>query len=117
MNKLLCMAFALVGILAISSSTSLAHPPGKAQVSHNKKDGILVVSIPHSVKDPNSHYVEHVMATKNGKTVIDAKFNKQSSKGRQDMMGLEFPVKPGDKIVVKAKCNVAGDSVLEYTVR
>ncbi|MCL2334771.1 MAG: hypothetical protein FWC57_01755 [Endomicrobia bacterium] len=98
-----------------AAQTAFAHPPSKIEIT--PKGETLAVTVTHNVKDPTKHYIKEVVVTVNGKEAADKKETRQTHTKTQtasfDIPGL----KSGDKVSVKATCNLYGSKTVEITVQ
>ena len=86
----------------------LAHPPKKVNVKYEKESKLLIISIPHSVKDVTKHYIKSITISVNGNEIKVLEYKSQSSETSHNVE-IELPeLKNGDKVKVKAKCNKMG---------
>ena len=105
------MKKAYIFILALCiSSTAFAHPPKKINVSYNKDIKELDVEIKHPVYDPKTHYTKRVVISKNGKEIISDNFEEQENKSGHKLKYVIRNLEKGDRITVKALCNVYGNT-------
>ena len=94
-------------ILCISS-LAFAHPPSKIEAEYISEKKELNISIMHPVYDPKTHFTKRVIISKNGKEIISENMKEQQSKYGQDLKYVIRSLKRGDKITIKAICNVYG---------
>jgi len=86
----------------------LAHPPKKVNVKYKKESKILIISIPHGVKDVTKHYIKSITISVNGNEIKVLEYKSQTSEASHDVE-IELPeLKNGDKVKVKVKCNKMG---------
>ncbi|MDD3626255.1 MAG: hypothetical protein PHV06_02935 [bacterium] len=109
-------AIILLVLLTVFSISVFAHAPSEIEARFDNDTKILSVLITHSVKDNSKHYTEEVKVELNGKEIIVQKFWYQDDNSKTDLKYKIQIAKPGDKIVIKAKCNISGVKTLTYTV-
>ena len=94
-------------ILCISS-LAFAHPPSKIEAEYISGKEELNINIMHPVYDSKTHFIKKVTISKNGKEIISENMKEQQSKTGQELQYVIRNLEKGDKITVKAVCNVYG---------
>jgi hypothetical protein len=91
-----------------------AHPPKKVTLTY--ADGKLKVVAEHSVSNPAKHYISEIKITVDGKDYKVLTFTSQQTPEQQVVEEAIPDLKAGDKITVKAKCDIFGSKKAEITV-
>ena len=102
-------------VLGSVMTTVSAHSPQSMQVKYSMETKTLAVDITHQVSNLNSHYVNNILVTINGDTVIDEDYTSQPDSN----YALSFEnvsADVDDNIVVLASCNQGGSIMEELTV-
>lgn len=109
--------FFVILISMIFMGTALfAHPPGKPEISYNKKTGDLTIEFSHPVKDASKHFIEKIWVYINGNEVEVIAYEEQTSLEEHRVV-LNMPnLESGTKIKVKASCNIFGKKKGKYKV-
>ena len=107
----------IVLLLLLITTTAMAHPPGEVTAQFDLEKSILSVEVAHNVGGgSNSHYIDEVIISLNGKEVIVQKTTRQIS-DTQTFLYFMPAVEAGDKIGIVAVCNVGGQGNIEITVK
>lgn len=103
---ILLVSFFSVVLLAVTSLR--AHPPSNLELDYKGEEGVLEVTITHSVGNPSGHYIESVLVKRNGDTVKEQEYEDQPERNE---MTYEYQLKAenGDTFEVEAECNRFGD--------
>jgi len=89
-------------------SSAMAHPPKDVELSFNDATKVLMIHVSHAVGNIEKHFIDRVIVKLNKKIVVDQAFDVQDTNEGQSFQ-YEIPqAKLGDKIIVKAACNVFG---------
>jgi len=113
--QLLSVIISLFLIVSLGASTVTAHPPSSIELSYDPAEGVLEVTISHRVGNTSSHYVEKVVVTRNGETVMEKNYSEQE--GRSEFTyRYSVAAQNGDTLSVNAKCNRFGDQTESLTV-
>lgn len=106
----------LIIIMALLPMAIFAHAPKKVILSYDQESGKLNVSVPHPVKNVDSHYIESLAVTVDGESIITLDYTAQSSLESNDVE-IEIPdLKSGSVIEVKAVCNKMGSKKGSLTI-
>ena len=93
---------------------ALSHPAGKVILS--VEGNILQVTAQHNVGNPQTHYIDEITVTLNGKKIITQLFSLQT--GNTQKVSYTIPsLKSGDTITVLAHCNKGGNRIGAITVK
>jgi len=85
-----------------------AHPPKDIAVAYDAGTATLTVTIEHSVKDEEKHYIDEIRILKGGTELAQEKPSRQTDKD-QEIFTVNLPgLKSGDVLTVEAKCNIFG---------
>lgn len=104
----------LVAIICLPFLT-IAHAPKKIEANYNSETGILSLTIPHKVKDVETHYIDAITLTINEEEIVKT-YNKQSSK-ESHIVDIQLEkYSPGTIISISASCNKLGSKKAEITV-
>lgn len=91
-----------------------SHPASKVILS--VEGNILHVTIQHNVGNPQTHYINEITVTLNGKKIITQLFFLQTDNTQK--VSYTIPsLKPGDTITVLAHCNKGGNRKGTITVQ
>ena len=113
--QLLSVIISLFLIVSFGASTVTAHPPSSIELNYDQAERVLEVTISHSVGNRSRHYVERVVVTRNGETVLEKNYSEQE--GRSEFTyRYSLAAKNGDTFSVNAKCNRFGDLTESLTV-
>lgn len=110
-----------VGILGVLFgllvTAGFAHPPKEPTLSYAPETGTLTVGLVHAVSNPDKHYIKRVEIFVNDQSVVDKAYTSQPSEKEWSLTFEVGALKAGDKIKVKATCNVFGSNsaTLELT--
>ena len=98
--------FSLVFITSTNISVK-AHPPESLFIAYVTNTQTLNVTIYHSVEDTNSHYIQSVVASINGTTVLNQGYTSQPD---PIVFSYVYSITAvnGDIIQAVATCNVGG---------
>ena len=98
------------------TSTTIARPPEEVTAEFDLESRILSVKVTHNVgRESDSHYIEEVTITHNGKKNIVQKTSRQLS-DTQTFLYFMPAVKKGDEIEVLAVCSLFGEGTFKFTV-
>ena len=93
---------------------ALSHPAGKVILS--VEGNILQVTAQHNVGNPQTHYIDEITVTLNGKKIITQLFSLQT--GNTQKVSYTIPsLKSGDTITVLAHCNKGGNRKETITIQ
>ncbi len=104
MRKLYALMFAALFLTCIAG----AHPASGIKLSYNNAEGVLRVSVAHSVKDAGSHYLSKITVSINGEEAVLHRLKGQNSDEGLELRYYLPGMKKGDKITVTAVCNKFG---------
>lgn len=127
MKRFYCTTILLTMVL---SATVFAHPPKNAKCSFDAKKNMFTAVIPHDVgKKTEKHYIDEVELTierermdketgkkKTTKQELTLEYKKQTGGDAHYINVPMVNIQPGDKIHLKANCNVFGWRNTEFTV-
>lgn len=100
----------------VSTGLPFTIVPKKVILSYDRESGKLNVSVPHPVKNVDSHYIESLAVTVDGESIITLDYTAQSSLESNDVE-IEIPdLKSGSVIEVKAVCNKMGSKKGSLTI-
>ena len=92
---------------------AFSHPASKVILS--VEGNILQVTVQHNVGNPQTHYINEITVTLNGKKIITQLFSLQTDNTQK--VSYTIPsLKPGDTITVLAHCNKGGNREGTITV-
>lgn len=102
------LVLALVS-LAVLSGGALAHPPSDTTMTYDQNTGDLIVTIPHPVDDPTTHYVKQVTVKQGDTVLIDKSYTSQPDRSsftyRYNLPQLKAS---SGEIRMDAQCNQFG---------
>jgi desulfoferrodoxin (superoxide reductase-like protein) len=93
-----------------------AHPPSRISVDFNPDMTRLTLFIVHPVEYPDSHFIERVIVSVNGKVAVDKRLSKQDDAMAQFLDVELKDLKANDVITIQAFCSVNGSLKREITV-
>ncbi len=97
----------LISIFLIIAS-SYAHTPLDIEASYDKDKGVLKIVIIHPVRDSQRHFVDNIKILHNGNIISDKTFISQTDNNMQSINIKSLNLKPGDEIIIEAKCSIYG---------
>lgn len=98
-------------------STANAHSPKKITLNADSKNHSLKITVAHSVKDSESHFISKVTVLLNGQEIEALTYTKQTSASAEIILLTIDEMKEGDKIEVTAECNKAGKKKASLEVK
>ena len=102
------MLILLMIFTALYTTTLFAHPPKDILITFDKETSTLKVDIIHDVKDPITHHIDKVIVSLNGNAIITQLSTTQTDKNDDKLIYVIPAAVKGDKIEVKAYCNISG---------
>lgn len=102
-------------IVSLFASTITAHPPSRVELNYDQAKTMLEVTISHRVGNPNNHYVESVVVTRNGETVLEKDYSKQKDRS-EFTYRYDLAAENDDTFSVNAQCNRFGNVSGSITV-
>lgn len=104
MKKNIIFLFLLIICLFLPTQ-AFSHPASKVILS--VEGNILHVTVQHNVGNPQTHYINEIIVTLNGKKIITQLFFLQTDNTQK--VSYTIPsLKSGDTITVEASCNRGG---------
>jgi hypothetical protein len=98
----------LLAALFLWGAVAQAHPPKNITVAYDAGTATLIVTIEHSVKDVEKHYIDEIRILKGGAELAQGKPSRQTDT-EQEIFTVNLPgLKSGDILTVDAKCNIFG---------
>lgn len=98
----------IITLLLAVFSNIMAHPPSSMLYSYNAERNMLTLTIRHSVRNPENHYVEKVTVTKDDEEIIVHRFERQEN-SREMMLVYRLPgFEEGTSLTVTAFCSRVG---------
>jgi desulfoferrodoxin (superoxide reductase-like protein) len=97
----------LISILLVAVALN-AHPADKMLLQFDPVEKILTVTIDHSVKNVENHYIGEITVKLNKKEIITQKFDKQDDLNKTTVIYKIIDANPDDTISVISKCNKFG---------
>ncbi|MGM0508299.1 MAG: hypothetical protein ACQERZ_03945 [Fusobacteriota bacterium] len=111
MKKLL-----LVGLVLLSAGI-FAHAPKEIELKVDTKTKELEVKISHGVPNVTKHYVNQLEVFINGEKKIIQNSKTQINSDYQMVKYILPDIKKGDKLEVKADCNIYGSKKKNITIK
>jgi len=112
-KKNIIYLFLLILCLFLSTQ-AFSHPAGKVILS--TEGNILRVTVQHNVSNPQTHYINEITVSLNGKKIITQLFFLQTDNTQK--VSYTIPsLKSGDIITVLTHCNKGGNRVGTITVK
>jgi hypothetical protein len=105
----------LVLIFTLLPETTLAHPPSDMELEYDIGKQTLVVSISHSVSNPDSHYVEKIEIKKNGNLYLTEDYTNQPSTSTFTYT-YDVTASDGDVLEATAYCSLQGSITEQVNV-
>lgn len=109
---LLIVFLVILSLVSISGGVS-AHSPSDMELSYDRENYELTVTVSHSVGNKNTHYIEEVIIEKNGDEYERETYSSQPDNS-EFIYTYSVDASEGDTINVKANCNQGGD--IEKTI-
>jgi len=94
-------------VLLLVPQGAPAHAPSDVQLALDQGNGILSVTITHTVADPSTHYVKRVLITTGGSVIRDTAYTSQPSPQTFTYTYL-LPSGVNGEVQVKAECSILG---------
>uniref|UniRef100_A0A7V0Z6G2 DUF3888 domain-containing protein n=1 Tax=candidate division WOR-3 bacterium TaxID=2052148 RepID=A0A7V0Z6G2_UNCW3 len=85
-----------------------AHPPSDISAEYDTLEQTLKITVDHSVKYTNKHYVNKIEILANSEKKIEQLSRKQSNESSQNYIFKIIDVKMGDTLNITATCNISG---------
>jgi hypothetical protein len=109
------LIFSLI-LLMVLSTTAIAHSPSSMIINYNSEKRELIVSITHTVTNPNSHYIYNIKIEKNNGLYKNFNYTSQPTSSSftynySDIAGIN-----GDVFTVSAYCIQGGQISKSLTV-
>ncbi len=114
-SQLSFILISLFLIVSLFASTITAHPPSGIELNYDQAKMMLEVTISHRVGNPNNHYVESVVVTRNGETVLEKEYSEQKDRSKFTYR-YDLSAENGDTFSVNAQCNRFGNVSGSMTV-
>ncbi len=120
MKKIFALFFIFFTITII-----FAHPPSNIIITYDNANDSINVVVKHNIldskeKDPNTHYINSIDLTINGKAIKTNTFTKQDTVEEQtttfDKLNLNIDNKD-NKITIKATCNLGGSKSSNIVIK
>ena len=87
---------------------SQAHPPSDISAEYDTLEQTLKITVDHSVKYTNKHYVNKIEILANGEKKIEQLSTKQNNEASQNYIFKLIDAKMGDTLNITASCNISG---------
>ena len=118
-HSILCAAMALATIylllLILTSSNVSAHAPSGVELAYDFEKQTLLVTMTHSVADPNTHYIRSVEIKKNSQAISLQNYTNQPTSSPFTYT-YSIPAADGDVVEATATCSIAGSRTGTVTV-
>ncbi|MBP7101881.1 MAG: hypothetical protein KBA86_01400 [Bacteroidales bacterium] len=95
----------------------MAHAPKKVVVSYDAATSTVKVIVTHPVSNVNTHFVQSIVITVDGKEVKTFNETKQENATTETVEVVLSGVKPGMTIEAVAKCNLMGSKKGKIAVK
>lgn len=105
----------LLLILCIYPQTSYADAPQDVKLRYDFAAQTLTVTISHKASFPGMHHIKSVEIKKNAAVISTANYDTQSAESPFTYT-YKVAAAEGDKLEVKATCNLSGNKVATITV-
>lgn len=108
-------------VLAVVGVAAFAHPPKDIVMSYDKATMTMSIMISHDIKqspstDPKKHFVKDLSLKVNGVQALITNYSYgQFPEG--ETLSFKLNLKSGDKVSANARCSLAGEKTVEYTVK
>ncbi|GAB6280520.1 MAG: hypothetical protein STSR0007_05970 [Thermovirga sp.] len=106
-KTILSLAVSLFGMLLVAS-TGLSHPPASLDLDYAADEGVLSISIAHSVGDVATHYIKNIKVSVDGRQTADLHYVSQGDKGGEKILVTIGWFGKGTQISVIAECSRFG---------
>ncbi|MCM8831699.1 MAG: hypothetical protein NC918_05885 [Candidatus Omnitrophica bacterium] len=114
--KLFMNFLAFVGFFLIFIN-AYAHPPFDIYITFDKMTKTISAQIMHKVSNPQTHYINKVEISINGKEIIKHQISRQDNNEEQKVSYLLPDVKDNDIISIEAYCSISGKLKKEIVVK
>ena len=104
---MLILATAVLAVF-LTASAGFSHPPASLDIAYSAEDGILTISIAHSVGNVSTHYIKSVNVTVDGRQAVDLYYVSQGEKSGEKIVVTIGLFEKGSQISVIAECNKFG---------
>jgi hypothetical protein len=115
MMRKMVLFMLLCGVLMMAGQ-ALAHPPSGMEVTFDPTEGVLHVTIAHSVGDPGGHYISEIRILRAGTDLLTKTYAAQTTKKDFEASYPMPELQPGDVITLEAKCNKFGSMKKDFTL-
>jgi len=105
-----------LGILLVATGALQAHGPRKIELSYDRAESLLTVTVQHPVGDPRDHFIKRIRVWVDDEAVADRTYERQVENISQTDTFTLPEVKAGTEIRVKATCNKIGAKAATLTV-
>lgn len=105
----------LLSIFIFNPVVVYAHAPKEVVLAYNKDSQTLTVTITHKSPSPGFHYISKIEIKKNGAPIGTNEYKNQPDKETFDY-SYKIQALEGDKIEVKATCNLFGSKTVNLTM-
>lgn len=92
-----------------------AHPPSDLVVGYDTEQGILTVTVTHSVGDPSGHYINEVTVRTQGRVLKTSTYTSQPDRSSFSYT-YEVEGKSGNELTVTAGCSRFGSRSASITI-
>jgi len=87
---------------------ALAHSPPRIETEFSPINRVLTVTVIHSVRNPEKHYVDRIELKKDGRRVAIKEFESQDNAKTQTAEFALFGIETDDPITIEANCSITG---------
>ena len=112
MKKILLFIWILFVSLSFKAT---AHSPSSIVLDYNIETKELIVSITHSVSNPDTHYIYNISVEKNNEFYRSYDYNNQPSSSSFNYI-YNVEAEAGDTFFVVASCNQGGQKSTSLTI-
>lgn len=115
-NRIMLCIYLFLVLLIFYPFQIKAHPPEDVILNYDLNNRTLVVNIAHITKSPDTHYINKVEITKNGK--VFGTYNYRNQPTPSDFtMKYAVPAVEGDNLELIATCTLYGSKAVKIIVK
>lgn len=100
--------FTVLFVFVAAVSLALAHPPSDITITYDPATKTLQAVIIHPVGNPQTHFIDKVDVSLNGKEVLTQFISRQDNNNSQAVSYVIPDAKDGDELSVEAYCSISG---------
>ena len=107
----------LLCLIAFVPLKIFGHPPSKVELNFDFQTKILNVKVSHSINDVGKHYINKIEVYLDDELMVVQNFKTQKDNKIQEALYFLNEAEAGNKIKVKAICNIFGSKTGEIVIK